>query len=433
MEDIAPKLLEKIQKDFQTMLDKSEIISRLYKKVRDGTATYKEANEYSVEVGHILADVYGNNLSSEVLPDGKMYYNIAKRIISPTMENNYHLITEVTKEVQNSLNSEARIGIKPMIPELNRDRINGIINRLSREAVFDDVKWILEEPIVNFCQSIVDDAIKVNAEFHGKAGMKPKIIRKMAGNCCEWCREVAGTYSYPNVPDDVYRRHQRCRCTVDYFPGNGKVQNVHNKQVRNESIIEQSKKRTQEIIEETKATKFKRTFGAVPQNQVVNVIRKESEEWIKSLSSEEKRCIEKYTLNEGDKHPKFYERLNAMLRGDIQEDDNLRYYAETISTAIKKSNLKNNVIAYRGVNINPIGNAKTGDILRLNQFISTSVVASKSFKANIRIVVYAKKGSKGAYVENISKITKQRELLFDKDCIYRVLSNKGNIVELEVL
>lgn len=29
---------------------------------------------------------------------------------------------------------------------------------------------------------------------------------------------------------DVYRRHQRCRCTVDYYPGDGKVQNVHTKE-----------------------------------------------------------------------------------------------------------------------------------------------------------------------------------------------------------
>ncbi|MBE5852270.1 MAG: hypothetical protein E7299_04860 [Lachnospiraceae bacterium] len=250
MEDIAPKLLEKIQKDFQTMFDKSEIISKLYAKVRDGTATYKEANEFSVEVGHILANAYGNNLSSEVLPDGKMYYNIAKRVIRPTMENNYHLITEVTKEVQRSLNSEAGIGIKPIIPELNQDRIDGILNRISSEDIFDDVKWILGEPVVNFSQSIVDDAIKVNAEFHGKAGMKPKIVRKMAGNCCEWCKAVTGKYFYPDVPQDVYRRHQRCRCTVDYVPGDGKVQNVHTKQWRKEdgSNIRLEKRKEQHYL-----------------------------------------------------------------------------------------------------------------------------------------------------------------------------------------
>ena len=87
----------------------------------------------------------------------------------------------------------------------------------------------MDEPVKNFSQSIVDDAIRTNAEFHSKAGMSPKIIRKLAGGCCNWCRTVAGTYTYPDVPKDVYRRHQRCRCTVDYHPGSGKVQNVHTK------------------------------------------------------------------------------------------------------------------------------------------------------------------------------------------------------------
>ena len=241
MDDIAPKLLGKIQKDFQTMFDKSEIISKLYAKVRDGTATYQEANVFSVEVGNILSKAYDKNLSSEVLPEGKMFYNIAQRIITPTMENNYDLISAVTKEVQQSLNSKAGIGIKPMVPELNRDRINGIINRISGEDIFDKVKWILGEPVVNFSQSIVDDSIRVNAEFHGKAGMKPKIVRKMAGNCCEWCKAVVGKYYYPDVPRDVYRRHQRCRCTVDYVPGDGKVQNVHTKQWREEQEYDKIK------------------------------------------------------------------------------------------------------------------------------------------------------------------------------------------------
>lgn len=145
-------------------------------------------------------------------------------------DRNYNLITDVTNQVQQTLNEDANIGIKSVTPKLNQDRIDGIINRVSSEDYFDDVAWLLDEPVKNFSQSIVDNAIRENAEFHSKAGMSPKIVRKLAGGCCDWCRAVAGTYSYPDVPKDVYRRHQRCRCTVDYHPGSGKVQNVHSKQ-----------------------------------------------------------------------------------------------------------------------------------------------------------------------------------------------------------
>lgn len=237
MDDMTPSLLKAIQDDFQRNLNKSEVISGLYAKVRDGTATYAQANQFAIEVGELLAGAYKNNLSSDVLPDGKMYYNIAQQILNTTMKNNYDLITEVTEQVQQSLNEAADIGIKPITPQLNQDRIDGIIGRVSDADYFDDVAWILGEPIVNFSQSIVDDSIRENAEFQSAAGLQPLIIRKVAGNCCKWCKALAGKYRYPDeVPNDVYRRHQRCRCTVDYNPRDGKVQNVYSKQWKRESI-----------------------------------------------------------------------------------------------------------------------------------------------------------------------------------------------------
>lgn len=229
MDDISNELLNKIQKEFQSGFNKSDKISKLYKKIRDGTATYQEANAFAIETGNILANAYKKYLSSDVLPDGKMYYNIAKKILGSTLKNNYELICDVAKQVQEQLNKNAGLGIKAISPELNRDRIDGLIRKVSDADNYDDVAWVLDEPVKNFSQNIVDDSIKTNAEFQAQAGLVPKIIRKVAGDCCDWCKAIAGTYTYPNVPKDVYRRHQRCRCMVDYYPGDGKVQNVHSK------------------------------------------------------------------------------------------------------------------------------------------------------------------------------------------------------------
>ena len=152
-------------------------LQNLQKKILSKDATYAEANEYAIELGKILAHAYNNNLSSDVLPDSKMYYNIAQRIIDPTMRNNYYIICKVTVQVQKTLNEKAGIGIKPIAPQLNEDKIKGIVNRISSEDDFDKVKWILDEPIQTFSQSIVDDAIKANADFHFNSGLQPKIIR----------------------------------------------------------------------------------------------------------------------------------------------------------------------------------------------------------------------------------------------------------------
>lgn len=237
--DIAPELLKEIQEDFNKQFEQNQRISEIQSKIDEGVATYKEANEYAIEVGEMLASAFQNNLSSAVLPNGQMYYNIAQKVIRPNMLNNYDLVTAVTNNIQAALNKAANIGIKAITPQLNEDKVDGIVRKISNAEQFDDVAAVLNEPIVTFTQSIIDDAIKANAEFQSKAGLQPKIVRTMAGGCCKWCQEVAGTYRYPDeVPKDVYRRHQNCRCTVEFHPKDGKVQNVHSKRWVNSSATD---------------------------------------------------------------------------------------------------------------------------------------------------------------------------------------------------
>lgn len=255
MTDVSPKLLKQIKTSFEKKYKKSHIVTNLQETIDSGNATYNEVNEFAIEVGELLAKAFQENLSEAVLPDGRMYFNIAKAVVEPMMKNNYDIVSKVAAEVQNILNASSKIGIKAIEPALNQDRIDGIINRISNEEHFDEVKWILGEPVVNFTQSIVDDSIKANAEFQYKAGLTPKIIRTVAGNCCEWCRALAGKYSYPDVPKDVYRRHQRCRCTVNYHPGDGKVQNVHTKEWKT--------KEERDIIEQRKITGLKANDSTV--------------------------------------------------------------------------------------------------------------------------------------------------------------------------
>ncbi|SDD87823.1 hypothetical protein [Peptococcus niger] len=180
-------------------------------------------------MGQLLADAFGSEIVPDVLPDDKMYYNIAKRIIGPSLQYNYDIVGDYARDVQTLLNEQAGLSIKGIKPEINQDRIAGIINKISNYETFDQGKWMLDEPVVNFSQSVVDDTIKANADFQYKAGLKPKIIRTEAGNCCDWCKGLAGVYAYPDVPKDVYRRHRFCRCTVDYYPGDGKKQDVWSK------------------------------------------------------------------------------------------------------------------------------------------------------------------------------------------------------------
>jgi len=231
MIDIVPGLLALIQRDFNTAIRSNKKIQSIKNMVNNGTATYLQANEYAVEVGETLARVFKVHIKSDVLPDGKMYYNIAERVLSPTLNNNHVIVARVSAEIQENLNRSAGLGLKGIEPPVNQLRIDSVINRVVSEEIFDDAAWMLQEPIINFTQSIVDDTIKTNVEFQGESGLSPRINRTAHGSPpCDWCRSMAGSYKYPDVPEDVYRRHDRCRCTVEYDAGDVRKQNIWTKE-----------------------------------------------------------------------------------------------------------------------------------------------------------------------------------------------------------
>ncbi len=86
----------------------------------------------------------------------------------------------------------------------------------------------------NFSQSIVDNAVRQNADFQWKSGLEPKIVRTAEYKCCKWCSNLEGSHRYEDVKDtgnDVFRRHNNCRCKVTYVPSKGNARDVWSKRV----------------------------------------------------------------------------------------------------------------------------------------------------------------------------------------------------------
>lgn len=288
MDDIVPSLLEKIQSDFTARTLASDKLKSALKTLKTRKADYLTVNDFAIEVGGILSSVFGDNITADVLPDGRMYYNIAERILNPTMSNNFRLISDFSSDVQGLLNESAGINIRAQTPDINQSRIDGIIDRLADANDFETIKWILDDPIINFCQSVVDDAVKANADFHYDAGLKPVITRRLGGDACAWCRNLAARYEYHSEPEDVYRRHQRCRCTVEYNPKDGRgVQNSHTKKWRE---LEQKRK-----IEERQNLNLKRDVvsnSAFDKTNMKNAIGdKNYTDFLKSFDSLEDSSI----------------------------------------------------------------------------------------------------------------------------------------------
>lgn len=232
MEDMAPALIADVTAEFRRLYDASDKIRVLLGKVREGTATFAEAQQYSLEVSRLIGAAYEKHISSAVLPDERMYFNIASRLIPSTMDDNYRFVSDYAVEVQKKLNEKAGIGLRAKAAEKDADRIEGLVNLASSAERYDDVSEKLLTAFENFSQSIVDKTIEANADFQYRAGLHPKIIRRSERKCCQWCSDLAGEYDYPmDMPEDVFRRHENCRCTVLYDPADGKhsLQNVHTK------------------------------------------------------------------------------------------------------------------------------------------------------------------------------------------------------------
>lgn len=232
VKDVAPDLLKRVQKAFEKRYNEHELVQQSLTKDKP---TYVDAHNYAVGTGESLAGAFQAQITEEDLPNGQMYYNIAERVVKPPLIHNHQLIARYTEIAQQQLNDQAGVRIRPRRPSLNTDRIDGLIDRLTEGDGYETVKWLLQAPVVNYSQSIVDDAIRENAEFHHESGLRPKIIRHVNPGACDWCRALAGTYDYKTAPRDVYRRHNHCTCKTEYDPGDGKIKNIWSKQDRSPS------------------------------------------------------------------------------------------------------------------------------------------------------------------------------------------------------
>ena len=175
-------------------------------------------------------------------------------------------------------------------------------------------------------------------------------------------------------------------------------------------------------------------YNPLKSDKAVPALRKESEQWIKSLSSEEKRSITKYSKNPGDEdEEKFYFRLNSMLSGKIPSDPTLKYYADTISGALNKYTLKHAIICYRSVDSSPLQGLSVGDVYSPEQYISTSVTSKGALDKKFKMVILAAPGSNGAYIEKLSEYPKQREFLFNNKCKYEIMELNDDSAVLGVI
>lgn len=258
MSEFGQDLLDHVGKDFQRKLKKDRKLKTLAKRIRDGTALYDGANEYAVRTGELLSEALLEN--TETL--AYMSKEVATEVLYPVLTSDHELLSTVVEQVQTNMNTQDDLGLSALLPDLDTNRIDGLIEKVSSYDLFDDARWVFGEPIINYSQAVVDQGMRKNAEASARLGMKTvirrktapteysrgqKIVRSKKGKVyrysysrygdmyrfpCPYCSNLEGVYDYGKIASGdrtIYRRHEHCRCTLTFERGKQR-QNVWWKQ-----------------------------------------------------------------------------------------------------------------------------------------------------------------------------------------------------------
>ena len=81
------------------------------------------------------AKALSRGLRPENLPDGKIYWNIAKRTIEPLLREVNRMVNDAMVVIIEAAHKKKRIGIKPVRAAFNQDRCDAIMNKVVRMSM----------------------------------------------------------------------------------------------------------------------------------------------------------------------------------------------------------------------------------------------------------------------------------------------------------
>lgn len=250
----------------------------------------------------------------------------------------------------------------------------------------------------------------------------------MHGGACSFCKPLAGNYDYKEAKilaktdpkRNPFARHRHCRCTVTYNPMNGKKKEIVHSATKHKALDEKRDRidLANKIVDKklsniAKAKALELGYNPLPDDKVVNILRKDAEKWIQTLSDDEIKDFRKYTYNGVDDDGKrLYYKINGYVEGyynpiNKYEEEIIKKNYKNIYSGLLKNKHDKDIIVYRKdkhpVNLEGIS----------NKFLSGSVAKRGAFEGNPNVAIIVPKSSSGAYVENLSIYPKQREFLLN--------------------
>ena len=205
--------VQDVDNAFRKKADASVKLFGLRKKIENGTATMEDAAQYQMMLSKILGQTVGENILK--IPESERV-----KFLDWILRNQYQETNDRLAVIQQFLDKQLGINIAPQKAPFPEERVNQLGRSLTDPTVPEStIQRRARAGAETVTKSFHDAYVKKNASFRSRAGLKCYITRKAVSGCCEWCTAMAGRYEYGEEPDDIYRRHDNCDCTVTFENG----------------------------------------------------------------------------------------------------------------------------------------------------------------------------------------------------------------------
>lgn len=202
---------ERVSSSVESRIAADPRIRALRKKIEQGTATLADSSKYS----QLCAQIMGQQLSVEVLG-----LSDREGVCTQLLRDRYNDINQVCEDTMRSVDARAGIAMNPRRASFPEERVQQLAHSLTDPTVPDEtIQRRADTGAANVAVSFHDDFVKENAAFRSDAGYESYITRVVGGASCPWCSGMAGRYKYDEMPDDMFRRHDNCTCTVTFEQG----------------------------------------------------------------------------------------------------------------------------------------------------------------------------------------------------------------------
>ena len=210
----------------------SEVLRRYeeaLKKHGKSAKTLAEAQALSGRLGKDLGRILAEELL-KAFPSGPVSEEVAMAVIPAALRKNSSVVSGFVREIQKKLNEAARVPA-PAEGRFRQERAANLARWVAKQEEFADHETIFSQYVEQNSRMTVDDAVRDQVKAHYGMGLSPKIIRKAAPGCCDWCTKHAGTVDYgPGMDKEIFRRHKNCPCLIEYDPDKGarNIERVNN-------------------------------------------------------------------------------------------------------------------------------------------------------------------------------------------------------------